>query len=254
MFMTYSPTPFDISFRLLGFRVRVHPLFWLIMALIGDSNINNREIGPFALALWVFCGFVSILLHELGHAIFIRRFGSPTDIVLYGFGGFATMPYPPTQAWKRLVIALAGPFAGFSLVAVLVASQFAFNWRDVSPYLKYVLIFLFWMNLVWNILNLFPIYPLDGGRVCRELCAIFGFRNPDAISLRISVVTAVILAIYGLAGVVNVPMPVLDNILPFRPSLFMTFWLVLLAIESYNALQRVTRRTATWEDRLPWER
>ena len=140
MFMTNAPTTFDITFRLFGFPIRIHPLFWLIMALLGEFNLRNPEIGPSALVVWVICGLISIVVHELGHAFLIRRYGSPTEIILYGFGGLAAMPYPPSKAWKRFLIALAGPVAGFILVGVLLATQLAFDWAALSPYLKYGLL------------------------------------------------------------------------------------------------------------------
>lgn len=255
MFMTYAPTPFDITFRLFGFIVRVHPLFWLIMALLGDWTMRDPDIGPFAIVIWVACGFFSILLHELGHAVFIRKFGSPTEIVLYGFGGLATVPYPPSSPWKRLMIALGGPLTGLAFAALLLAVQFTVNVGAASPYFKSALLYLLLMNIIWNLLNLLPIWPLDGGRICRELLEIVGAREPDRIALTISVGVAGIFALYGFAGALNVQIPILEAIMPFRPSIFMCMWLIVLALDNYQALQMLNRRRQTWDDdRSPWER
>jgi stage IV sporulation protein FB len=83
-------TQFDLNFQLFGFPVRVHPLFWLIGVLIGftGSNPETQEFG-LSIIIWLLVVFVSILVHELGHAIMIRRFGRDAYIVLYAMGGLA---------------------------------------------------------------------------------------------------------------------------------------------------------------------
>ncbi len=78
-------TDFDLHFRCCGIPVRVHPGFWAIAALI--SMPAGREPLPvlgFALAV-----FLSILIHELGHALAFRQCGIQSHIVLYHFGGLA---------------------------------------------------------------------------------------------------------------------------------------------------------------------
>jgi membrane-associated protease RseP (regulator of RpoE activity) len=83
-------TQFDLSFSVLGFPVRVHPLFWLIGVLIGftGSSPDSPEFG-ISLIIWLLVVFVSILIHELGHAVMIRRYGRDAYIVLYAMGGLA---------------------------------------------------------------------------------------------------------------------------------------------------------------------
>ena len=74
---TINPTPFDI--RLVAFRIpiRVHPSFWLGSLIFGQS-LGSPEL----IFLWVICSFVSILIHELGHALTAEAYGWPTEIVL----------------------------------------------------------------------------------------------------------------------------------------------------------------------------
>ena len=83
---------YDWQFRLLGFSVRVHWLFWVLVAALGYSQARGwhmlftfREMNSnFAvlLLLWVFTAFASILIHELGHALAFRFFGVESHIVL----------------------------------------------------------------------------------------------------------------------------------------------------------------------------
>ena len=72
-------TPYDLNFRLFGFPVRIHPLFWLGAVLLGGWTF---DLGLEYAAIWVAVVFVSILVHELGHAIAFRTFGVDSHIVL----------------------------------------------------------------------------------------------------------------------------------------------------------------------------
>lgn len=254
-----NPTPFDLHFRLFGFPVRVSPWFWLVSALLGDFILN--KYGLLYLLVWIACVFVSILLHELGHAFAARWFGSPARIDLIAFGGLASYAHPPRAGWRRMLIALAGPAAGFLLAGAIYGSNEAAPWRESSDFALRTYSFLIWINLFWNCVNLLPIWPLDGGKVCRELAYMAGARNPDAIAYGVSMVVAGLLAVWGLlVATGNEPRWLVENS-PFAPSLFMTIWFGLFAVQSYVLLQEANRRAA-WgkpyhdedDDRLPWER
>jgi hypothetical protein len=101
-------TPYDLNFSLLGIPVRVHPMFWLVALLLGFRG-NPK---PQELVLWVAVVFVSILVHELGHALAARAHGWEPWITLHGFGGLAS--YRPTRQTprSRILITLAGPAPG----------------------------------------------------------------------------------------------------------------------------------------------
>ncbi len=131
------PTRYDLRFRLAGFPVRIHPAFWLISALLG---FDAEQFDAVELLLWVLVVFVSILVHELGHALAVRRFGWDSRIILYHLGGLATVD-PPRDAFlgndeelspkAKIMIAAAGPAAGFllagALIGVLLASPIGFH-------------------------------------------------------------------------------------------------------------------------------
>jgi stage IV sporulation protein FB len=76
MFQIPPPTRFDLRFSILGFPVRVHPLFWVIALLLGSGSGNL-----FYMLLWVIGVFISILIHELGHALAFRRYGQEAEII-----------------------------------------------------------------------------------------------------------------------------------------------------------------------------
>lgn len=248
MFADVSPTPFDLRFQLFGFPVRVHPLFWLVMALLGDFAFRDPLFGPAGLLLWVACGFMSLMVHELGHAFTMRRFGSPVSIVLYAFGGLAIPVYTPRRAWQRMLIALAGPVAGFVLLGGVVAVSYLVEVPFDSIGGR-ALSYLFVMNLFWNVFNLFPIWPLDGGKVCREVCVLLRLRRPDAASLSISVAAAATVTAYCLASFMRALPLWLEELVPFRPGIMMMIFMAVLGYESFQMLQQVNRRSQSWVDR-----
>src|SRR5262245_37099251 len=61
-----EPLPYDLRWRMFGIPVRVHWTFWLFTAILG---FNIVEFGFVYLLVWMACAFVSILVHELGHAL-----------------------------------------------------------------------------------------------------------------------------------------------------------------------------------------
>ena len=119
-----QPTQGDLHFRLFGFPVRIHPFFWLIAFLFGMSGTPPL---PLVFA-WVAAMFLSILIHELGHAAVMRYYGISPRITLYGMGGLAS--YEPSQVrdqrafstHAQIAIAAAGPLAGFLTAAVIVVA------------------------------------------------------------------------------------------------------------------------------------
>lgn len=258
-----QPTPLDLRFRLGPFPVRVSPWFWLIMAFLGEWVFRSPKYGPIYLLFWVLCGFVSILIHELGHAVAFRVFGSRASITLHGFGGYAETHSPPSAAWQRLTVAFAGPAIGLALAGL----AFVVGWyalpEDAHPYLTASVNFLFFMNLFWNLLNLLPVWPLDGGKICRELLAMFRVRRADEITHTLSIIVAGALAVFSAARVLNlIPANVLLQlpswVLWLPAGMLTTIWLALFAYENYQMLQLLKRHRPRYfdddSDTPPWRR
>jgi stage IV sporulation protein FB len=244
VFGNVAPTPYDLRFRLFGFPVRVHPLFWLITALLGDFTLRNY--GVIYLLLWVACVFVSILIHELGHALAARWYGSPCEIVLHALGGLAVYPYAPAPGWRRMAIALAGPAAGFALAGVVYLSSVVFGWQRGAELAAVTFGFLLWINLFWNFFNLLPIWPLDGGRVCREALFLAKVKQPDAMTYRVSLIVSAGMAVFAAAWSFGAIAWLRD--VPFRPGIFTVLWFGIFAYENYQLLQAATRgaNPRTW--------
>jgi stage IV sporulation protein FB len=257
-----EPTSFDLRWRMFGTDIRVHPLFWVITAVLGWSNFERGQFP--GLLLWIACVFVSILVHEFGHVMMGRLFGSRGYIVLYSFGGLAVGSHTGVR-WQRILISFAGPAAQFLLLGLVLVVEtmvirpgeppdprdFRDQWNPQVETFR----MLWFINLWWPILNLLPIWPLDGGQIMREVCEGVSRDNGTRASLIISGCVAAVLAVHVLMCAQGKP---LIPWLPFYPSMFMAIFFALFAIESFQALQTIQRRPPRYrdedDDRLPWER
>ena len=135
----------------------------------GTLSIGGPE-GIQLTLTWLVVFFVSILWHELGHAFAFRHYGQRAEIVLYGMGGYARGSAPLTRK-QDIVVSLAGPAAGFLLgLAVLMLARYVPGFTS-SMVMKFFVIQMLWVNFIWSAVNLLPVLPLDGGRVCAAVVA-----------------------------------------------------------------------------------
>lgn len=113
---------------------------------------------------WIAIVFLSVLIHELGHAVVSLAFGYRPSIYLAWLGGH-TNPNAeePIVWWRDVLLTLAGPL--FGLILALVA--FGAHRFVESPHSfgDFFLNSLFGANMLWALLNLVPVAPLDGGRI-----------------------------------------------------------------------------------------
>lgn len=129
-----------------------------------------------AIVGWMVIIFVSVLAHELGHALASRAFGFQPAIHLAWLGGHTETGIDLDLAWfKRVAIILAGPVAG--ALAGLVAGVIALV-IDAPPFIDYLLIGMALANAFWAILNLLPVAPLDGSQIALTVAMrMFGRRG-----------------------------------------------------------------------------
>jgi stage IV sporulation protein FB len=203
-----QPTPFDLRWRMFGIPVRVHPLFWLVALLLGP-----REDGFHAL-IWIVTVFVSILVHELGHALAAKAFGRSPAIILYSFGGLTISARDVTEhkAGREIVISCCGPLAGFILAVAIWGLLLAnnavpvFAWQDLlfGPRLltwpekesfQLLIVFLLYINVWWGLINLLPAYPLDGGHIVYYALTWFSPWQGARWTGWISIFTAVVIVL-----------------------------------------------------------
>ncbi|MEW4454391.1 site-2 protease family protein [Bremerella sp. JC817] len=228
MFLTEPrQTPYDLHFHLLNIPVRIHPMFWLVSALMGFAADRTPQM----VLLWIVAVFISILVHEMGHAIVIRYFGWEPSVVLYSFGGLAIHnPYVQSQygpgrarrsKWTQIIISAAGPAAGFLLAGLMLAflagtrvASVELEWFEGTniprwyklgpsmglmskPNVFFFILDMLFINIWWGLINLLPIWPLDGGKISRELFQMVDGGQAIRNSLMLSLICAIAVAIWA---------------------------------------------------------
>jgi len=193
MLGTVAPTPYDLNFSLFGIPVRVHPMFWVVSAIMGwrGGQLN-------LMLIYVVCVFVSILVHELGHAWTAKSYGWPPHIVLYAFGGYASyIPAWGRSTGKTILILFAGPGAGFLLYGLICGLEYFLQLRDIvlGDLAWQAISDLKWINLAWGLMNLLPVYPLDGGQITHAALCHVRPRDGENITFQISIAVAVGIAV-----------------------------------------------------------
>jgi Zn-dependent protease/CBS domain-containing protein len=164
-------------FRVGGIPVRVHPSWLVIFGLIAwslsvgyfpnvlpDASVGSYWIQGLAAALLL---FVSVFLHELGHAVVARAHGIPvSSITLHIFGGVSSLEREPDRPGTEFKVAIVGPIVSFVLGGLAYLGA---RLATAQPGLAAVLTYLAIVNIVVGAFNLVPGFPLDGGRLLRAL-------------------------------------------------------------------------------------
>ncbi|TWT31947.1 site-2 protease family protein [Blastopirellula retiformator] len=223
-----QPTSFDFNFNAFGIPVRVSAYFWIMAGLIGYTFAQggNGIADPRVFGLTVVVIFLSILIHELGHAVLMRWYGFSPSITLYHLGGLAHYDggFNPHGAsyrragnstWAQIAISFAGPLAGFlfagATVLILVGAGFLSGrpplaWDilfgggevlgDATSGVRSLVWIILFINIWWGVFNLLPVYPLDGGQIARELFLWLTPYNGLRYSLFASIGFAILAAMF----------------------------------------------------------
>ncbi len=256
MFGAVSETPYDLRFRFLGIPVRVHPLFWLAGALLAGSSRD-----PSVIVMWVGCVFISILIHEYGHGLMAMKFDSSPSIVLWMGGGLCYNQAERQTPLQRLAVVLSGPGAGFvfcGVVMLMYSILYGVTPREHFSFVRLLLRlpddpeslfglfrklgvdfgveasktrfrlyeFLVQINLFWGLVNLLPIFPLDGGRVSEILLTYVNRYEGKRWGHTVSLVAS------GLLAVVSYSL---------TRSLFLTVFFGYFAYLNFQILQSIHR-------------
>ncbi len=163
-------------FNLLGFAVRIDASWLILAALIVWSLAKGyfpQTYPDLAVQTYWWMGaagavglFVSIVLHELSHAVIARREGiEMKGITLFIFGGVAEMGSEPPNASAEIKMAIAGPIASLAVGGAAYGLSLAVP--GGNPAATGVLEYLAFINVALAVFNMIPAFPLDGGRVLR---------------------------------------------------------------------------------------
>jgi Zn-dependent protease len=210
-----------------GIPIRLHWTLFPVFGLLAYSlatNVFRDEIRPgerdiaWIMGLLTAALFlVSIVLHELGHAIVAQRNKIKVgSITLFFFGGVAQVQEEPRSAGIEFRVAVAGPLVSLALSG-------AFWLLSTIDRFPHLLDTAFWwlagINLVLLLFNLIPGFPLDGGRILRAV--IWHFNGSETKATRIAVrggqLVSLLLVAYGLYQIV------------FAGDLFNGIWIMILA-------------------------
>ena len=238
--------------RVYGIPVRIDFRWFVVFALsvwliavnlarggmfVGSQQLQAiSQVTAWFLALVTTFGlFLSVFGHELSHALMARSEGIEIDeIVLHPFGGLARLRKEPESPRAEFRIAIAGPAASFlfALIAfVLLLPAMKLGYRTVAA----ILFLISSGNFLLAVFNLFPGYPLDGGRVLRAI--LWRRRGDITEATRMAGICGMLIsAILIIFGVYMIVAP------NFR-AYFMGFWSVLVGLFLFDAAYSVVKHT-----------
>src|SRR5205814_1012484 len=222
---------FAMSVVLIASNVRKHPLQLGTLRIPSTGDFLAWTLGIVTtLAL-----FASVFGHELSHALMGRTEGIEIEeIVLHPFGGLARLKTQPQNPKAEFRIAVAGPAASF------IFSVVAFAGMALTATLRFNFgtAFFFFLgagNLLLAIFNLFPGYPLDGGRVLRAIIwkRSGNIRDATRIAGFCGQLMSLVLIAFG----------IYMAIAPTFRAYFMGLWSVLVGVFLLAAATSVVRST-----------
>ncbi|HEY0461918.1 MAG TPA: site-2 protease family protein [Pyrinomonadaceae bacterium] len=183
--------------------------------------------------------FASIFLHEYAHAWAARLEGVEVlEIVLHPFGGLARFRREPDTPRAEFRIAIAGPAASFLLAVAFIILMTIANSLEIKM-LSLLFFFLGLWNFLLAVFNMFPGYPLDGGRVLRAFLWRRGTDLNEATILtgRFGKIIAVALIGFGVAILILT-----------EGGFFTGFWTILVGLFLFDAANGIIKQVRAFEN------
>jgi Zn-dependent protease/predicted transcriptional regulator len=168
--------------RLFGIEVGLH-YSWFIIALLITMSLGSQFQASHAewgsTVIWALSiltallFFVTLLAHEMSHALVARTRGLTTKaITLFALGGVAQIEKEPEDAKTEFLVGIVGPLSSAVIGCLSLAVAWALGWRmGAAPEtpLHAMFVWLGYINLSLAAFNMIPGYPLDGGRILRSI-------------------------------------------------------------------------------------
>lgn len=177
--------------------VTIQPLFLLLVVALGWLNSFNVT----GTALWIAIITLSVLAHEYGHALTAILFGQKATIELSGLGGLTTRLGPRLKLWQEFLVVLNGPLVGILLFlgSAQILRTLSMESESLASDFFTGMVY---VNLFWTIVNLLPVYPLDGGHLLRiileSLFGVGGIKFSFLISMLAGVSGGIFFFSYGM--------------------------------------------------------
>lgn len=204
-----------ISFSLFGVPVSIHPSLWITLALLGGGMRISHAGDLLGVALFVIAGFVCLLAHEMGHALTGRAMGGGhPEVHLAWLGGDCSNMDARLTRTQGILMTAAGPLASLAVgvLATLLLGLYIGNlqlagglalnfvcgsipWELLEGYPAMAMLFFVFVIEVsfwWTVLNLLPVFPLDGGQIMHGL-----MRSPRLMHT-VSLAAAIVLTLFFL--------------------------------------------------------
>jgi Zn-dependent protease len=221
-------------------------LIYLLSSPFKDTLHSSEMVAYLTTVVSVLLLFVSLIVHEFGHALVARRQGIGVDqIDLYLFGGLTRMKRDAATPGEDFKVSAAGPLATLGVILVCLAIDLAILGPhrlthaialDHDITITPVLLSLSWllpMNVLLLVFNLMPAYPLDGGRITRSIIwRVTGSkRTGTVISARMGQGLSLVLAAFGIWLLLNY-------------GTFAGLWAIALAFMTYQAARSAVYQSA----------
>ena len=185
-----------------------HRIPYQPLSLAAHFRMNNPEWGGGTIwatsILTALLFFLTIVLHELSHALVAKSHGLPVrSITLFALGGVAEIEKEAGDARTEFWLGIVGPITSFVIGVICLAVLYSLGWKPPHFPQAPVLAMLMWLgyiNIMLAVFNMVPGFPLDGGRVLR---AIVWWINGDAgratmIAARVGQLVAFGFIIFGI--------------------------------------------------------
>lgn len=207
----------------------------VLITLVTASSLEPAAVSYLVAFFTTLLFFASVLVHELAHSVVARIEGVQVlEIVLHPFGGLARMRHEPETPRAEFRIAAAGPAASFGLAILFAIGMSASNAANF-PLLARSLFLLASFNFLIGVFNLFPGYPLDGGRLLRAYLWRSGKDINEATILtgRCGQIIGGLLIAFGLVIALT------------RADFLTGFWMILIGLFLYDAAAGIIKEVKT---------
>lgn len=201
-----------------GIDIRIHPTMAVVplWAIYNWGIASSHGLTGVIFGLAFVCAiFLLVLIHELGHGLMAHEYElTVRDITLLPLGGVARVEQMPSNTRVETMVALAGSLTNLAIAAVtlpvmllwIVVSDLSLGgmlqaYRFDTPSIQSFILYLYLANLLLGIVNLLPVFPMDGGRVLRSaLSELVGRRHATQIAVFVTLLFSVVVGAFALAS------------------------------------------------------
>jgi Zn-dependent protease len=210
----------SLRFRLGPFPVQIELFHFIGAAVLGMNQARGSQ-GLLWLLLWIAVLIVSVLAHELIHAVALARLRRPATITLHGMGAVTTHPGSITPR-QNVAVHLAAPVL-LLVVVGLPARWWYWHGSFSSEFLLRLAFDLYQVNFWWSIFNLLPLWPLDGGQALASFTELRRGRPDWRLVHWVSITTAVVGGVWSLSA--------------SRDNAYIFIFGLILAVQNFMRLQ-----------------